>query len=164
LPRRTSAWVTSMPAAATTKEGAITTRRRSQSGIRNGTKPCTITWPAMTPTPSPRSRSPTTSCRRRAVRNIHGKAREVPPGGDPDLGRERLEQRGNEVGDKRDPEELVALSGAGLNIRHKISRIHIGDRDRRSRRSPPVRQTAALPAGPAAGRETPLGRQGSCVR
>ena len=46
----TRAWVMSVPAATTTTEGAITTRRRSQSGIRNDTKPCMITWPAMTPT------------------------------------------------------------------------------------------------------------------
>ena len=46
----TRALVMSMPAATTATEGAITTMRRSQSGIRNETKPCMIIWPAMTPT------------------------------------------------------------------------------------------------------------------
>src|ERR1700751_4102798 len=40
----------SMPAATTTNEGAITTRRRSQSGMQKETKPCMIVWPAMTAT------------------------------------------------------------------------------------------------------------------
>jgi len=72
---------------------------------------------------------------------------EAPPGGDPDLGRERLEQHGNEVGGKRDPEELVAVSRAGLNIRRKISRIHVGDRG--DHRGPGERHHCERAAPPA---------------
>jgi hypothetical protein len=39
-----------MPALMTANDGMITTRRRSQSGIRNDTKPCMTAWPAITPT------------------------------------------------------------------------------------------------------------------
>ena len=53
---------------------------------------------------------------------------EVPPGGDPDLGGERLKQHRNEIGGNCHPKEFVAISRAGLNIRRKISRIHVGDR------------------------------------
>jgi len=47
---RTSAWVASNPTATIAKEGTIVTSRRSQSGMRNPTKPCMMTCPAIVPT------------------------------------------------------------------------------------------------------------------
>ncbi len=47
---RMSAWVGSIPRATITKAGTIVTSRRSQSGMRNPTKPRMMTCPAIVPT------------------------------------------------------------------------------------------------------------------
>jgi hypothetical protein len=46
----TSALVAFAPRPTTTKAGTIVTSRRTQIGIRNPTKPCMISWPAIVPT------------------------------------------------------------------------------------------------------------------
>ncbi|KAH0437181.1 hypothetical protein KCU90_g3941, partial [Aureobasidium melanogenum] len=59
--------------------------------------------------------------------------RKVSPGDDAELRRERLKLHRHKVGQQHDPEQRVAVSGAGLNIRRKVARIHIGNRDHHGR-------------------------------
>ena len=85
---------------------------------------------------------------------------QVASGDDAELGGERLEQHGDEVGGQHHPEQLVAVAGAGLDVGREISRIDIGDRGdhRRARR-----RRAARPAR-RAGRPAPRGSPARCAR
>ena len=60
--------------------------------------------------------------------------REVAAGDDAELGRQRLEQHRDQIGEQHDPEQSVAVSGAGLDVGGEIPGVHIGDRgdDRRA--------------------------------
>ncbi len=55
--------------------------------------------------------------------------REIAAGDDAELGRERLEQHGDQIRHQHDPKQAVAIFRAGLNIGREIARVHIGDRD-----------------------------------
>ncbi len=54
--------------------------------------------------------------------------REVASGDDAELGREGLEQHGDQIGQQHDPEQAVAVFGARLDVGREISGIHVGDR------------------------------------
>ena len=54
--------------------------------------------------------------------------REVAAGDDAELGRQRLKQHRDQIGEQHDPEQAVAVSGAGLDVGGEVSGIHIGDR------------------------------------
>jgi len=77
--------------------------------------------------------------------------REILAGYDAELGRKRLEQHRDQIGDQNHPEQGVAVFGAGLNVGGEIARIDIGDRgdDRRTgkRRIGPPGAPAAAVAG-----------------
>jgi hypothetical protein len=64
----------------------------------------------------------------------------------PILAESAWNSRGDEIGGKRDPEQFVAVSRAGLDIRSKISRIHVGDRG--DHRGAGKRQHGKRPAPP----------------
>ena len=53
--------------------------------------------------------------------------REVAPGDNAELGGERLEQHGDQVGDQHDPQQAVTVFGAGLDVGGEIARVHVGD-------------------------------------
>ncbi len=52
---------------------------------------------------------------------------EVGAGGDPQLGRERLDQHRREVGGQHDPQKHVPELGAGRDVGGEVARIHVGD-------------------------------------
>ena len=54
--------------------------------------------------------------------------REVPPRHDAELGRQRLKQHRDDIGEQHDPQERVAVSGAGLDVGGEIAGVHVGDR------------------------------------
>ena len=87
--------------------------------------------------------------RRRKVIAAH--LREILAGHDAELGRKRLEQHRDQIGDQNHPEQGVAVFGAGLDVGGEVARIDIGDRgdDRRTgqRRIGPPGAPAAAVAG-----------------
>ena len=54
--------------------------------------------------------------------------REVAAGDDAELGRQRLEQHRDHIGEQHHPEQAVAVLGPGLDVGGEVARIHIGDR------------------------------------
>ena len=59
--------------------------------------------------------------------------REVTPGDDAELGRQRLEQHRNQVGEQHHPEQAIAVLGARLNVGGEVAGVDIGDRGDNSR-------------------------------
>ena len=53
---------------------------------------------------------------------------EVALGDQTELRRQGLEQHGQEIGDDQHPEQGVAVSRAGLDVRREIAGVHVGDR------------------------------------
>ena len=53
---------------------------------------------------------------------------EVAPGDDPQLGRQRLEQHGDHVGQHDHPQQGVAVFRAGLDVGGEVAGVHVGDR------------------------------------
>ena len=53
---------------------------------------------------------------------------QVAPGDDAELGRQRLEQHGDDVGHQHDPQQRIAVFRAGLDVGREIAGVHIGDR------------------------------------
>jgi hypothetical protein len=78
---------------------------------------------------------------------IAAQFREIAAGHDAELGRERLEQHRDQVGEQDDPKQAVAVFRAGLDVGREISRIHVGDRgdDRRAGEGQIGAQSSALP-------------------
>ncbi len=71
----------------------------------------------------------------------------VPSGDDAELGGQRLEQHGDQVGGDHDPEEIVAVFRAGLDVGGVIARVHVGDRgDHRGAGKREPCHSAAAPA------------------
>ena len=54
--------------------------------------------------------------------------REIAAGDDAELGRQRLEQHGDQVGEQHDPQQRVAVFRAGLDVGGEIAGVHVGDR------------------------------------
>ena len=52
----------------------------------------------------------------------------VASGDDAELGRQRLEQHGDHVGQQHHPEQGVAVSRAGLDVGGEVAGVHVGDR------------------------------------
>ena len=73
---------------------------------------------------------------------------QIAPGDDAELGRQRLEQHGDQIGEQHHPEQPVAVFGAGLDVGGEIARVHIGDRgdDRRPGEGEIARPAAGLAA------------------
>ena len=69
---------------------------------------------------------------------------EVAAGDDAELGRERLEQHRDQIGEQHHPEQAVAVFRPGLDVGREVARVHVGDRgdDRRAGE----RQVGAPPA------------------
>jgi hypothetical protein len=91
---------------------------------------------------------------------------QVAAGDDAELGGERLEQHGDQIRRQHHPQQLVAVTRAGLDVGGEISRIDIGDRGdhRRTHEGEPPGHPAA-PAGQhlAGDQDRPLGqRHPSC--
>src|SRR5260370_29742696 len=72
---------------------------------------------------------------------------QVLAGDDAELCRERLEQHRRETGEDDDPEQVVAVARAALDIGGEIAGIHIGDRGDEGR--PEERYERREPASPA---------------
>ena len=72
---------------------------------------------------------------------------EIAAGDDAELRRQRLEQHRDDVGDQDDPEQVVIVFGAGLDVGREVAGIHIGDRG-----DDGGTETAAAPAVRAAAR------------
>ena len=53
---------------------------------------------------------------------------EVAAGDDAELGRQRLEQHGDQVRQQRDPQQRVAVTRARLDVGGEIAGVHVGDR------------------------------------
>ena len=53
---------------------------------------------------------------------------QIAAGDDAELGRERLEQHREEIGEQDDPEQIVVIASARLDVRREVARVHIGDR------------------------------------
>ena len=72
--------------------------------------------------------------------------RKVLAGDDAELGGQALEQHGDDVGEQHDPEQAIAVFGAGLDVGGEIARVHIGDRgdDRRAGKRQRGAQAPAL--------------------
>ena len=49
-------------------------------------------------------------------------------GDDAELGRERLEQHRDQIGQHDDPEQEIAEAGAALDVGGEVARVHVGDR------------------------------------
>jgi hypothetical protein len=64
-------------------------------------------------------------CPRKSLATEFG---EIAPGDNPKLRRQRLEKHRNDIGDKNDPEQVIIVFGAGLDVRREVSGVHIGDR------------------------------------
>ena len=90
---------------------------------------------------------------------------EVAAGDDAELGRQRLEQHRDEVGEQHHPEQPVAVFRAGLDVGGEIAGVHVGDRgdhrragegqigraSRRARRASTCRAVATRPLRQRAG-------------
>ena len=71
----------------------------------------------------------------------------VASGHDPELGRHRLEQHRDQIGQKHHPKQRIAVFRPGLDVGGEIARVHIGDR--RDYRRTEERQYCADSAAPA---------------
>ncbi len=78
---------------------------------------------------------------------IAAQFREVLAGDDAELGGKALEQHGDHVGEKHDPEQPVAVFGAGLDVGGEVAGVHIGDRGDDRRAGKGQRRADAAPAG-----------------
>ena len=65
-------------------------------------------------------------------------------GDDPDLGGQRLEQHGDQVRQRDDPKQAVAIARASLDVGREIAGVDIGDRG--NHRGPDERQEPAQAA------------------
>ena len=84
--------------------------------------------------------------RRRKMVAAH--LRQVPPGHDSELGRKRLKQHCDQVGEQYHPEQGIAVLGAGLDVGGKVAGVHVRDRgDHRRPDENAVGPQAAAPAG-----------------
>ena len=74
--------------------------------------------------------------------------REIAAGDDAELGRQRLKQHGDQVGQQHDPQQAVAVFRAGLDVGREIAGVHVGDRgdDRRTGKSEIGARAAAFAA------------------
>jgi hypothetical protein len=72
---------------------------------------------------------------------------EIPAGNNAELGRKRLKQHRDDVGEEHHPQQAVTVFGAGLYVGGKISRIHV--RDRGNDRGAAEGDRGAQPAGTA---------------
>ena len=68
---------------------------------------------------------------------------QIAPGHDAELGRQRLEQHGDDIGQQHDPQQRIAVFRAGLDVGGEIAGVHIGDRGDHRR---PGEQQRAEPA------------------
>ena len=59
---------------------------------------------------------------------VAAELRQVAAGDDAELGRERLEQHRDQIGQQDDPEQEVAVLGAGLDVGGEVAGVHVGDR------------------------------------
>ena len=82
--------------------------------------------------------------------------RQVAPGDDAELGRQRLEQHGDQIGEQHHPEQAVAVFGAGLDVGGEIAGVHVGDRgdDRRPAEGQVAGDAGALAANERRARAT----------
>jgi hypothetical protein len=71
---------------------------------------------------------------------------EVAAGDDAELCRQRLEQHRDDIGDDDDPEQIVIVFGAGLDVGREVAGIHV--RDRGDDRGTGKGQHRAQPAPP----------------
>ena len=53
---------------------------------------------------------------------------EIAPGDDAELGRQRLEQHGGDIGRQHHPQERIAVFRPGLDVGGEIAGVYIGDR------------------------------------
>ena len=53
---------------------------------------------------------------------------EIAPGDNSELRRQRLEQHRDDIGDDDDPEQVIIVFGAGLDVGREVPGIHVGDR------------------------------------
>ncbi len=84
---------------------------------------------------------------------------QVPPGGDPDLGRQVLDQHRHQVRRDHDPQQQVAVLGAAGDVGREVARVDVGDRGDESRAE--QRQAVAqAPAGAQLLEGAGLGRRG----
>ena len=70
---------------------------------------------------------PEADARPRRGRYSRQQLRQIPPGGDAQLGRERLQQHGHQVAGEDDPEQQVAKLRAGLDVGGEVAGVDIGD-------------------------------------
>jgi hypothetical protein len=86
---------------------------------------------------------------------------EILSGDDAELGRKRLEQHGDQIGEEHHPEQAIAVSGAGLDIGGEIARIDIGDRGDHRRTGKRRIGPPGAPAAAVAGQHRLAGRDGA---
>ena len=92
--------------------------------------------------------------------------RQAQPGGDTELGGERLHQHRHQVGGEDDPEQQIAELRAALDVGGEVAGIHVGDRGD-ERRTEKRQQTPQSPAARGAfqnGRGVLLGRLAGIAR
>jgi hypothetical protein len=80
--------------------------------------------------------------------------RQALAGDDAELGGERLEQHGHEVGEQHDPQEEITELRAALDVGGEVAGVHVGDRGDHGGAG--ERQEAAQ-AAPAAGQRLAAG-------
>ena len=72
---------------------------------------------------------------------------QIAPGDDAELGRQRLEQHGDDIGEQHDPQQRIAVFRARLDVGGEIAGVHIGDRGDHRRAGEQQRAEPARLAG-----------------